>query len=76
MLNLHARAAALQMVHAVVVFPGSSETERVLSCAPAPAPAPAPSPRHLPAPHTLLSARHCPATLLECQLTIDPFCAG
>ena len=29
MLNLHARAAALQMVHAVVVFPGSSETERV-----------------------------------------------
>ena len=76
MLNLHARAAALQMVHAVVVFPGSSETERVLSCAPAPAPAPAP--RHLPAPHTLLSARHCtPAgTLLECQLTIDPFCAG
>jgi len=29
MLNLHARAAALQMVHAVVVFPGSGETERV-----------------------------------------------
>ena len=29
MLNLHARAAALQTVHAVVVFPGSSETERV-----------------------------------------------
>ena len=42
MLNLQARAAALQMVHAVVVFPGGSETERVLSCAP----------------HALLTAQH------------------
>ena len=42
MLNLQARAAALQMVHAVVVFPGGSETERVLSCAP----------------HALLTAHH------------------